>query len=224
MSTIKQNIEKLKKEIPEYVTLIAVSKTKPAETIRETYEAGHCTFGENKAQELKEKQPQLPGDIQWHFIGHMQTNKVKYIAPFVSLIHSVDRLKVLKEINKQGQKNERIIPCLLQFHIAEENTKFGFNWQEVTEMLDSDTYKNMNNIRIDGIMGMATFTEDMDQVQREFRKLKSYFEQLKKEYFSGDVHFKELSMGMTNDYPLAVEEDSTMLRIGSAIFGPRNYH
>ncbi|MCF8218516.1 MAG: YggS family pyridoxal phosphate-dependent enzyme [Bacteroidales bacterium] len=223
MSDIKQNIETFKNKLPENVTLVAVSKTKPLEDIREAYDSGHRVFGENKAQELKDKQPELPDDIQWHFIGHMQTNKVKYIAPFVSLIHSVDRFKVLKEINKQAQKNDRVIPCLLQFHIAEEDTKFGFDWAEVKEMLDSEAYQNLTNIRIDGVMAMATFTQDTEQIRREFRQLKSFFDRLQSDYFSESAHFKEISMGMTNDYQIAIEEGSTMLRIGSALFGARNY-
>ncbi|MFW6020251.1 MAG: YggS family pyridoxal phosphate-dependent enzyme [Bacteroidales bacterium] len=223
MSNIKQNIESFKNKLPENITLIAVSKTKPVEDIRKAYDSGHRIFGENKAQELKDKQPELPDDIQWHFIGHMQTNKVKYIASFVSLIHSADRFKVLKEINKQAKKHDRIIPCLLQFHIAEEDTKFGFDWAEVTQMLDSEAYSNLANIRIDGVMGMATFTENMEQVRREFRQLKSFFDKLKSDYFSESASFKEISMGMTNDYQIAIEEGSTMLRIGSAIFGARHY-
>ncbi len=224
MGSIKENLELLKAKIPEGVRLVAVSKTKPLEDIQKAYEAGHFIFGENKAQELKDKQPDLPDDIQWHFIGHMQTNKVKYIAPFVSLIHSVDRLKVLKEINKQAKKNERVIPCLLQFHIAEEESKFGFDWDEVTQMLESEAYAGFENIRIDGVMGMATFTEDMDQVRREFRQLKHSFDRLKNDFFAGSTDFKEISMGMTNDYAVAIEEGSTMIRVGSAIFGERNYH
>ena len=223
MSHIKQNLESFRSELPENVKLIAVSKTKPVEDIREAYDNGHRIFGENKAQELKDKQPELPDDIQWHFIGHMQTNKVKYIAPFVSLIHSVDRFKVLKEINKEAQKNNRIIPCLLQFHIAEEDTKFGFDWTEVKEMLGSEAYQNFSNIRIDGVMAMATFTEDTEQIRREFRQLKSFFDNLKSRYFSNNEHFKELSIGMTNDYKIAIEEGSTMIRVGSAIFGARNH-
>lgn len=224
MSSIKVNLDNFKQKIPKHVTLVAVSKTKPVETIREAYQAGHKVFGENKAQELKDKQPELPGDIQWHFIGHMQTNKVKYIAPFVQMIHSVDRFKVLKEINKQAKKNERVIPCLLQFHIAEEDTKFGFDWKEVTEMLDSETYAALSNVRIDGVMAMATFTKDRDQIRREFRQLRNYFDRLKSDYFPKDEHFREISMGMTNDYDIAIAEGSTILRIGSAIFGARNYH
>lgn len=224
MSTIKNNIDNFKSSIPEHVKLVAVSKTKPIEDLMEAYEAGHKILGENKAQELKEKQPQMPSDVEWHFIGHMQTNKVKYIAPFVSLIHSVDRFKVLKEINKQAKKNERVIPCLLQFHIAEEDTKFGFDWEEVKEMLESEAFSLLENIKISGVMAMATFTEDKDQIRREFKQLKDYYDRLRKEYFSGSGDFKEISMGMTNDYQIAIEEGSTMIRVGSAIFGARNYY
>lgn len=223
MSTIKENIANFKSKLPDHVKLVAVSKTKPADDILEAYHTGHLIFGENKAQELKDKQPELPEDIQWHFIGHMQTNKVKYIAPFVAMIHSVDRFKVLKEINKQAKKHERIIPCLLQFHIAEEDTKFGFDLEEVKSMLESEAYKNLENIRLDGVMAMATFTEDMEQVRREFKQLKHYFDRLKSDYFADEPYFKEVSMGMTNDYQIAIDEGSTMVRIGSAIFGARKY-
>ncbi len=224
MGSIKENLELLKAKIPEGVRLVAVSKTKSVKDIQEAYDGGHFIFGENKAQELKDKQPDLPADIQWHFIGHMQTNKVKYIAPFVSLIHSVDSLKVLKEINKQAKKQQRVIPCLLQFHIASEESKFGFDWDEVTSMLNSEAYAGFDHVRIDGVMGMATFTEDMEQVRREFRQLKHYFDRLKNEYFTNSAGFKEISMGMTNDFPVAIEEGSTMIRVGSAIFGERDYH
>jgi pyridoxal phosphate enzyme (YggS family) len=224
MNTIKKNIDNFKSSIPEHVKLVAVSKTKPIEDLMEAYEAGHKILGENKAQELKDKQPQMPDDVEWHFIGHMQTNKVKYIAPFVSLIHSVDRFKVLKEINKQAKKNERIISCLLQFHIAEEDTKFGFDWEEVKEMLESVAFTELKNIKVIGVMAMATFTENKDQIRREFKQLKQYFDRLKQDYFSEANDFTEISMGMTNDYQIAIEEGSTMIRVGSAIFGARNYH
>jgi len=187
----------------------------------EAYESGHRIFGENKAQELISKQPKLPSDIQWHFIGHLQTNKVKYIAPFVSLIESVDRLKLLREINKQANKSERIIDCLLQFHIATEDTKFGLNMDEAKEMLDSESYKSMKNVRICGVMGMATFTEDEEKVRAEFKNLKNIFTQLKTKYFGEAEHFREISMGMSGDYQIAVEEGSTIVRIGSLIFGER---
>lgn len=202
-------------------TLVAVSKTKPVEMIRELYDKGHRDFGENRAQELADKYEQLPQDIRWHMIGHLQTNKVKYIAPFVHLIHSVDRFKVLKEINKQARKNERIIDCLLQFHIAEEESKYGFDKKEVQDMLNSEAFSHLEHVRIIGVMGMATFTENMDQVRKEFRQLKQLFDFLKKEYFADQDTFKEISMGMSGDYKIALEEGSTMIRVGSLIFGAR---
>ncbi len=221
MSHIKSNLDKLSREIPQDVQVVAVTKTRTEAEIMEAYEHGHRAFGENKVQEIKDKHPHLPEDIRWHFIGHLQTNKVKYIAPFVDMIHSADRLKVLKEINKQAARFERTISCLLQFHIAEEDSKFGFNMAEVEEMLGSSTFATLKNIRVDGVMGMATFTTDMDQIRREFRQLKGFYSQLKEGHFRHTSHFKEVSMGMTNDYQIAIEEGSTMVRIGSAIFGPR---
>ena len=221
--SIAENIRIFKENIPENVRLVAVSKTKPVEDIREAYETGHRDFGENKAQELSEKYPLLPADIRWHFIGHLQTNKVKYIAPFVHLIHAVDSLKLLKEINKQALKHNRTIACLLQFHIASESTKFGMNMEEARQLLESDEFGNMKNIEIHGVMGMATLTDDMEQVGNEFRQLRLYFEQLKKEYFPADPAFCELSMGMSHDYQTAIEEGATIIRIGTAIFGARNY-
>ena len=222
MSSIAENLAEIRKNIPSGVELIAVSKFKPLEAIMEAYNAGQRTFGENKAQEMTEKQSQLPSDIQWHFIGHLQTNKVKYIIPFVHLIHSVDSLKLLEEINRLAQKNNRIVDCLLQFHIAEEETKFGFSLSEAEEMLEGKIYYNAKNIRLCGVMGMATFTNDENQVRLEFRTLKNYFLQLKEKYFLQAGYFKEISMGMTDDYRIAIEEGSTMVRIGSAIFGSRN--
>lgn len=202
--------------------LIAVSKTKPNEDLLEAYEAGQRAFGENKAQELTRKAEELPKDIEWHMIGHMQRNKVKYIAPFVSLIHGVDSLRLLKEINKQGEKNDREINCLLQMHIAEEDTKFGFSEDEVIEMIKSEEFQGLSHIRVIGLMGMATNTDDMEKVRKEFKALKATFEKLKSEE-SENVSMQELSMGMTNDHEVAREEGSTMVRIGSAIFGARNY-
>jgi len=221
--SIRENIIAFKKNIPENVRLVAVSKTKPVEAIREAYATGHLDFGENKAQELSDKYPQLPHDIRWHFIGHLQTNKVKYIAPFVHLIHAVDSLKLLKEINKQAVKNNRTISCLLQFHIASESTKFGMNIQEARQLLESDLHKNMRNIQILGVMGMATLTDDPEQVRNEFRQLRRYYEELKSDYFTGDDSFREISMGMSHDYKIAIEEGATIIRIGTAIFGERNY-
>jgi pyridoxal phosphate enzyme (YggS family) len=202
-------------------TLVAVSKTKPVEMIKDLYDRGHLDFGENRAQELAQKYEQLPQDIRWHMIGHLQTNKVKYIAPFVHLIHSVDRFKVLKEINKQARKNERVIDCLLQFHIAEEESKYGFDLAEAQDMLDSETFAHLEHIRITGVMGMATFTDDLVQVRKEFRQLKHIFDQLKEKYFTDQEYFREISMGMSGDYPIALQEGSTMVRVGSLIFGAR---
>ena len=216
---IKENLEQVKNELPETVKLVAVSKTKPVEIIQEAYDAGQRVFGENKAQEMGMKYEQLPKDIEWHFIGHMQTNKVKYIAPFVSLIHSVDSQKILKEINKQAAKNNRIIDCLLQFHIAEEATKFGLNLEEA-ELL-AQTKNDYNNIRLVGVMGMSTFTDNTNQIRREFKQLHQYFTLLKEKFFPADETFKEISMGMSGDYPIAVEEGSTLVRIGTKIFGKR---
>lgn len=219
--SINDQINSFLQEIPEAVKLVAVSKTKPSEAIQEAYNGGYRIFGENKVQELAAKQPELPNDIEWHFVGHLQSNKVKYIAPFVNLMHAVDSLKLLKEINKQALKNKRTIHCLLQFHIATEQSKFGLNLEEAQNMLRSTEYQQFKNIQISGVMGMATFTNDQEQVRQEFRKLKSFFEQLKKEFFTNDLNFKEISMGMTGDYKIAIEEGSTMIRIGTAIFGER---
>jgi PLP dependent protein len=221
---IKKNILAIRQNLPAQCRLVAVSKTKPSDIIQEAYEAGQRDFGENKAQELAMKAEVLPNDIQWHMIGHLQTNKVKYIAPFVHLIHSVDSLKVLVEINKQGQKTGRTINCLLQVHIADEETKFGFSESEIIQLLKDDTLNAMKNIGIIGLMGMATFTENTDQVRKEFRSLKQLFERLKTEELPDMVSMKELSMGMSGDYTIALEEGSTMVRIGSALFGERQYN
>lgn len=203
--------------------LVAVSKTHSVEEIMEAYQTGQRCFAENKAQELSAKQPLLPSDIEWHFIGHLQSNKVKYIAPFVSLIHSVDSLKLLQVIDKEASKNGRTISCLLQFHIAEEDTKFGLDIEEAEEILESKAYRELKNISIAGIMGMTTFTDDYDQVRREFRHMKAIFDQLKGKYFAHDPAFREISMGMSDDYEIAVSEGSTLVRIGSSIFGARIY-
>ena len=203
------------------VRLIAVSKTKPVEAIRDLMHAGQLDFGENRAQELKEKQAQLPGNIRWHMIGHLQKNKVKYIAAWVTLIQSVDSFELLAEINKYGVKYQRIIPCLLQVHIAKEETKFGFDENEIKSMLTNPSFSEMKNISICGLMGMATFTENMHIVSREFRSLKTLFDSLKKNHFPNSADFTELSMGMSSDYEIAVEEGATMVRIGSLIFGKR---
>lgn len=218
---IAENLLRLKKEIPENVQLIAVSKTKPASDILEAYAVGQRVFGENKVQEMCDKYEVLPKDIEWHLIGHLQTNKVKYIAPFVTLIHAVDSLKLLKEINKEAQKNGRIINCLLQFHIAQEETKFGLDFDEVSEILKDDEFLLLENVNIVGLMGMATFTEDVEQIKEEFRTLSNYFQIIKSHYFKFNPDFKEISMGMSGDYKIAIEEGSTMIRVGSSIFGRR---
>jgi PLP dependent protein len=221
--SISENLIKIKNALPARVKLAAVSKTHTVEEILQAYSTGQRCFAENKAQELSTKYPQLPGDIEWHFIGHMQTNKVKYIAPFVSVIHSVDSLKLLQTINKEAAKNKRTIACLLQFHIAEEDTKFGLSLEEAEGLLVSEIYATLHNIRVAGVMGMATFTDDLNQVRREFRHLKSIFDNLKEKYFRKDPAFCEISMGMSDDYQIAIEEGSTIVRIGSSIFGSRVY-
>ena len=210
-----------KKLKQEHVCLVAVSKTKPSEAILDLYERGQRVFGENRVQELVDKQVALPKDIQWHMIGHLQRNKVKYLASFVSLVHTVDSLRLLEEINKQAKKKERVIDCLLQFHIAMEENKFGLSIEEAQGILDSVSYRSMENIRICGVMGMASFVGDTQQIRKEFQTLKKYQEHLKKTYFTQSDAFKECSMGMSGDYELAVEEGSTMVRIGSLLFGNR---
>ena len=221
---IAGNIEKLKKELDERICLVAVSKTKPNEDILEAYSTGHRVFGENKVQDLVKKAEELPNDIQWHFIGHPQTNKVKYIAPFISLIHGVDSIKLLKMIDKEGKKNDRVINCLLQFHIAEEQTKFGLNLAEAQSILESPEFTALEHVRVVGIMGMATYTDDDEQIRKEFKGLMSVFNSLKETYFAEDELFTEISMGMSGDYEIAIEEGSTMIRVGSSIFGERVYH
>lgn len=202
------------------VTLVAVSKTHPPERVRELYDLGQRIFGENRVQELLEKKDALPPDIEWHLIGHLQTNKVKFIAPFISLIHSVDSLKLLQEIDKQGARAGRVIDCLLQFHIAAEETKFGLDEAEARQLLESGGGA-LAHARIRGVMGMATFTDDKEQVRAEFRRLHTIFTRLKSDYFAGDPAFREVSMGMSGDWEIAVEEGSTLVRIGSLLFGPR---
>jgi PLP dependent protein len=219
---IQNNLHKFLSEIEGTSTqLIAVTKTKPIETILEMYQMGWKIFGENKVQELVPKYEALPKDIEWHLIGHLQSNKVKYIAQFVSLIHSVDSPKLLKEIDKQAQKQQRIIDCLIQIHIAEEETKFGFSFEEAEHFLKSNELTQMQNVRVIGVMGMATFTEDSHQVRKEFRSLKQFFDKIKQEVKQSNIDFKQISMGMSDDYAIAIEEGSTMIRIGSAIFGRR---
>ncbi|NPA68783.1 MAG: YggS family pyridoxal phosphate-dependent enzyme [Chlorobi bacterium] len=220
--SIARNIEKIKSELPSYVKLVAVSKTKPEEDIMQAYNAGHKIFGENKVQDLVKKYENLPKDTEWHFIGHLQSNKVKYIAPFVYLIHAVDSFKLLKIINKEGKKNNRIINCLLQMHIAKEDTKFGLSFEEIKDILSSEEISSLNYVNISGLMGMATNTKDLQQVRKEFAYLKSCFDDIKKDFFPDKDDFNVLSSGMSGDYKIAVEEGSNTVRIGSLIFGARN--
>ncbi len=217
------NYPDIAQSIPANVRLVAVSKTRKVEEILEVFNEGVSEFGENKVQELISKYPFLPKDIRWHLIGHLQTNKVKLIAPFVHLIQSVDSLKLIAEINKQAFKNQRVIDCLLQIYIATEETKFGFNSQEVHELLTSNEFKLMTNVRITGLMGMATFTDDENTIRKEFKYLRELFESIKSKYFHDKEEFNILSMGMSGDYKIAIEEGSTMVRVGTAIFGERNY-
>ncbi|MFV8341935.1 YggS family pyridoxal phosphate-dependent enzyme [Flavobacterium sp. XS2P39] len=217
---IAKNLRSIKSTLPEHVTLVAVSKTKPVADLMEAYQAGQRIFGENKIQEMAEKWEQMPKDIQWHMIGHVQTNKVKFMAQFVRLIHGVDSLKLLQEINKQAQKNNRIIDCLLQIHIAEEETKFGLDKEELVALLASGEFQEMKNIQIVGLMGMATFTNNKEQIKKEFMQLKSIFDTLQPQQ-TENCKLKTISMGMSGDYQLAIECGSTMVRIGSSIFGGR---
>ena len=218
---IAENLAKLKKHIPEQVKLVAVSKTKSVHQVNEALGYGQRHFGENKVQELVGKYETLSEEIFWHFIGHLQRNKVKYIAPFVHLIHGVDSFKLLHEINKQGQKNNRVIPVLLQFHIAQEDTKFGLNLEEAMAMITSDDFENFNYVSIAGVMGMASYTADKEQIRKEFKHLKQVFDTLKESHFADNTAFCEISMGMSGDYSIAIEEGSTMIRVGSSIFGAR---
>ena len=221
---IKANLEQIKKSFPNPTCqLIAVSKTKPLADLQTAYAAGISDFGENKVQEIQAKQPEMPADTRWHMIGHLQSNKIKYIAPFVHLIHGVDSFKLLLEIDKQGKKINRPIPVLLQIHIATEESKFGFDPSELEEMLNSIEFTNLTHVQVKGLMGMATFTEDQNQIRAEFRGLKQLFDEVKKKSLPHFVVLKELSMGMSGDYQIAQEEGSTLVRIGSAIFGSRNY-
>ena len=219
--SIKDNLLEIKSQLPENVTLVAVSKTKPISHLMEAYNAGQRIFGENKIQEMTEKWEAMPKDIQWHMIGHVQTNKVKFMAQYVSLIHGVDSFKLLEEINKQALKNNRTIDCLLQMHIATEDTKFGLDELELNEILNSDNFKNLKNIRIAGLMGMATFTDNQAQIEKEFKNLKTIFDD-KKSLSTINCQFSILSMGMSGDYQLAIDCGSNMIRIGSSIFGTRN--
>lgn len=221
MSIIKNNLLEIKAALPPHVTLVAVSKTWPVEDLIEAYNVGQRIFGENKVQEMTQKWEHMPKDIQWHMIGHLQSNKVKYIAPYVSLVHSVDSLKLLTEINRQAKRYRKVIDCLLQVHIAEEDTKFGLNEEELQSLLASEEFKAMENIRVTGLMGMATFTDDMEQVKREFLHLKSIFDKLSEQPETSTFKPETLSMGMSGDYQLAIECGSTLVRIGSSIFGTR---
>ena len=218
--SIQQNLQHIQSTLPEHVTLVAVSKTKPVPDLMEAYNAGQRIFGENKIQEMTDKWEQMPKDIEWHMIGHVQSNKVKFMAPFVSLIHGVDSLKLLEEINKQALKNNRIIDCLLQIHIAEEESKFGLDKEELAALLASPTFKEMKNIRITGLMGMATFTDNQNQIKKEFTNLKSIFDGLQS-LQTANCKLQTVSMGMSGDYQLAILCGSTMVRIGSSIFGGR---
>ena len=224
MIMIKENLEKIRATLPETVTLVAVSKTKPVTDIQEAYDAGHRAFGENYPQEMRDKHEVLPQDIQWHFIGHLQTNKIKYIIPYVTLIHSIDSANLLDAVNKEAKKHDRVVDCLLQFHIAMEETKFGLDLNEARQLLDSESFKAMENVRICGVMGMATFTDDEAEIHKEFKHLKSIFDTLKHDYFADQPLFKEISMGMSEDYLIAIEEGATMIRVGSKIFGARHYN
>ena len=218
--SISQNLAEIKKTLPENVTLVAVSKTKPVSDLQEAYDAGQRFFGENKIQEMVEKYDVLPKDISWHMIGHLQSNKVKYMAHFVDLIHGVDKFSTLKEIDKQAKKHNRVINCLLQLKIAEEDSKFGFSKEEILNILNSDDYSSLQNINVVGLMGMASFVEDENQIKQEFSSLKIFYEELK----PTQPQFNTISMGMSGDYELAIEQGSNMVRVGSAIFGNRNYN
>lgn len=217
---IQENLQNIKATLPKNVTLVAVSKTKPVEDLQEAYNAGQRIFGENRIQEMAEKYELLPKDIKWHMIGHLQSNKVKYMAHFVDLIHGVDKFSTLKEINKQAKKHDRVIHCLLQAKIAEEDSKFGLSFDEIENILASEKLKDLVNIKIVGLMGMATFTDDKEQLHKEFSTLKNLFDKLK----TDNQNLKTLSMGMSGDYLIAIENGSTMIRVGSSIFGKRNYN
>lgn len=223
MTDIQLHLKEILAELPPQTRLVAVSKFHPAEAIREAYDMGQRIFGESKVQELTGKYESLPKDIEWHFIGHLQTNKVKYIAPFVSMIHAVDSFKLLCEIDKQAAKVNRVIPCLLEMHVAQEESKFGFTFEECRALLAEGEWKNLSHVSIAGIMGMASYTDDLHQIQQEFQSLSDFFKELKNSNFSGNSQFCELSMGMSHDYPEAVKRGSTLVRVGSKIFGDRIY-
>lgn len=219
---IAEQISRLHQELPEGVSLLAISKYQPIEALQEAYDAGQRMFGENHIQEMAAKAAALPKDIEWHFTGHVQTNKIKYMAPFVSLIHAVDSFRLLREINKHAAKHERCIDCLLQIHIAQEETKYGLTVNECRQLLANEPWRELQNIRITGLMAMGSNTDDLEQVRNEFRQIKQLFDELKRTYFADEPSFCQLSEGMTDDYPIAIEEGSTIVRIGSMIFGERN--
>lgn len=223
MTHLQQQLLTIKNELPEGVRLVAVSKFHPVASLKEAYEVGQRVFGESRVQELQQKQPEMPNDVEWHFIGHLQANKVKYIAPYISMIHGVDSWKLLQEINRQGERNGRVIDCLLQLHVAQEETKFGFSLEECNAFLEEGAWKNLSNVRICGLMCMATFTDDMEQVRKEFAVAHEFFKEVKTTYFAHEDAFKECSWGMSDDYPIAVTEGSTLVRVGSKIFGERVY-
>ena len=221
--SIQQNIKEIRKHIPPQVRLVCVSKFHPNEAVMEAYDCGERVFGESKVQEMCGKQDTLPKDISWHFIGHLQTNKIKFIVPFVDLIHGVDSYKLLEEINKQALKSGKTVNCLLQIHIAREETKFGFSEEELLNTLSEGNWKELTGISICGLMGMATYTDNRDQIRNELKGLKTFFDQIKNQYFKEVTSFSELSMGMSDDYQIAIEEGSTLVRVGSSIFGHREY-
>lgn len=220
---IQANLKEVLASLPAHTRLVAVSKFHPNEAIEQAYLAGQRIFGESKVQELSSKYEALPKDIEWHFIGHLQTNKVKYIAPYIAMIHAIDSYKLLAEVDKQAAKCGRIIPCLLEIHIAQEESKYGFTFQKCRDMLAARQWKELKHIHIAGVMGMATFTEDKQEIKKEFDSLKQFFDEIKQTYFAGTDTFREISMGMSHDYPLAIEAGSTFVRVGSKIFGERNY-
>ncbi len=219
--SVKDNIDRLREEVPAEVKIVAVSKFHPIDEIMEAYDDGQTLFGESRVQELQDKHPELPQDIEWHFIGSLQRNKVRFIAPFVSLIHSLDSERLMREIDNRAAQNNRVIRCLLQLHVADEETKSGFSPDECREFLDSGNWKKYPNVEIVGVMGMATFTEDAEQVRSEFKQIKALFEEFKANHFANNENFKEVSMGMSNDYRIAVEEGATIIRVGTLIFGSR---
>lgn len=221
--SVRENLLQVKSQVPDNVCLIAVSKTKPVEAIQEAYDCGQRVFGENKAQEMRDKHAVLPQDIQWHMIGHLQENKIKYIIPYVTMIHSIDSLKLLKEVNKKAMQCERVVDCLIEMDISHEDSKFGLSIEELRDMLESEDFQAMNNVRICGLMGIGSITDDREKTRQEFRNLKNMFEDIRKEYFQDKEYFTHISMGMSGDYDIAIEEGSTFVRVGSKIFGERDY-